>query len=339
MVTKADASSFIIELQYFSNTRVLHMRHLGGPAAALRGPPAATPTRGDAGDGRGERPRRPPGADLAGAPHSSRRRPPGGHLASCRSGALPSLPSRRRGHEPRADRRRSPPPPPHKAAPRAPGAWVRPSQWDAAAPRRPHAASPRARAGRDRTKGLLCGRPPARRGADPEPAPPPRAHGGTRGPERGPHPRCAASRRLRRAGSGEDTAPARRAHAAAREGGAGRGGGVHGRTAGPEAGQPWDAAPLRGFNCIYAEGELPVLEPRCTAPWPAEISPLGKVRAESRWPREAFPKRLSPDREQLRDFPLNQHFPFKTEEQLLESSQPPLIAARSLNMPGLWAAR
>lgn len=192
---------------------------------------------------------------------------------------------------------------------------------------------------RGRTKGLLCGRPPARRGADPEPAPPPRAHGGTRGPERGPHPRCAASRRMRRAGSGEDTAPARRAHAAAREGGAGRGGGVHGRTAGPEAGQPRDAAPLRGFNCIYAEGELPVLEPRCTAPWPAEISPLGKVRAESRWPREAFPKRLSPDREQLRDFPLNQHFPFKTEEQLLESSQPPLIAARSLNTPGLWAAR
>lgn len=93
------------------------MRHLGGPASALRGPSAATPTRGDAGDGRGERPRRPPGADLAGAPHSSRRRPPGGHLASCRSGALPS--PRGGAGTSRGIGGARPPPPPHEAARRA----------------------------------------------------------------------------------------------------------------------------------------------------------------------------------------------------------------------------
>lgn len=97
MVTKADTLRFYYRTAIFLKIpRMLYMRHFRGPAEALRGPSAATPTDGDAGDGRGERPGRPPAAGLAGAPHSSQRRPPGGHLASCRSGALLQAASRAR---------------------------------------------------------------------------------------------------------------------------------------------------------------------------------------------------------------------------------------------------
>lgn len=196
------------------------MRHLGGPASALRGPSAATPTRGDAGDGRGERPRRPPGADLAGAPHSSRRRPPGGHLASCRSGALPS-PRGGAGTSRGIGGARPPRPLTRPRAARARS--LCPAQpMGRRGTAAPPCGLPRARAGPVRTKGLLYGRPPARRGADTEPAPPPRAPASARA-RRVARARARPPRGLRHAGSGEDTAPARRVHAADREGGAGRG--------------------------------------------------------------------------------------------------------------------
>lgn len=178
-----DTSALMTELQLLLNWNTQNASHAAlrraGWQAALRGRSAARPAHGAAGDGRGERPRRrrrrPPGAGLAGAPHSSQRRPRGGHLASCRS-LLRAAPRERAScaHAPRAHTPRS-------AGPvRAPGrAGTRPARGAASrrqpmtgaaeAPQRPPAGRLPRRRRPCPNKGSPVRapqRPPARGGAE-----------------------------------------------------------------------------------------------------------------------------------------------------------------------------